>query len=132
QHHIPISICTKDTIMSATASHPTSVRPRRFPVWSSFVLAAVILLGNLPGIAAPLPMSLSPLPVAAQGVPCVDNSHGSYTSRTCITLPADGSTVSGDVPTEVSITAVSGTLPSINQVYFYLTPVSTTNSIKIA
>ena len=118
--------------MRFRASHPTSVRAHRYPVWFSLVLSLILLLGNFPELAGPVPFTIVPQAAAAQGTPCVDNAAGSYTSRTCITAPADGSTVSGSVTANVSVTAVNGSMPAVNQMYFYLTSIGYPTAQKIA
>ncbi len=65
----------------------------------------------------------------AAGTPCVDQTSksGTYIARTCLTAPADGVTLSGVVTANVSVTAISGTLPSIRNVRFYVTRSSSTS-----
>ena len=78
------------------------------------VLLAFIFLFNL-GIASPIQ------PAFAAGGNCVASSpnSGAYSVTPCITVPADGATVSG-LPTVSVVVTVTGTNPGIAKLIFYL------------
>ena len=59
-------------------------------------------------------------PVLAAGNSCVTSGPGSYTVSACITVPADGATVSGTQTVTGTISVPTGTNPGITRAVFFL------------
>ena len=58
--------------------------------------------------------------VLAAGNSCVTSGPGSYTVSACVTVPADGATVSGTQTVTGTISVPTGTNPGITRAVFFL------------
>ena len=80
-------------------------------------IVTILILGILPAI----PMEQNVQDVQAQAAGCISSSpsSGAYTATLCITSPANGSTLSGDVTVTATV-SVTGTNPGVQRMVFYL------------
>jgi hypothetical protein len=110
---------------------PRAGSGRRWRIWLQSCLLWLICLAILPlagGIGGTSASS-----AAAQEAGCATSGpdSGVYSVRLCLTMPAQGDTLSGDVTVTAAVDVVSGLLPPVEHVQFLFTPADRDSSSSV-